>query len=129
MFTIKLVLYLMIPGNEDGFGWIQSVTCGEFGDSATFCLCESDCECYQGTECVCEEVDLPAERRFLEAMEDEYKLSLDKSTRDNTVGEEKFNFHQSKSRPHRRLSSKSGKSCKSVKCGKSSKTGEVGVCR
>jgi hypothetical protein len=124
-----------IPDNEDGFGWIQSITCGEFGDFATFCLCESDCDCYQGTECICEEQEVPEDldqRRFLEVMEGEYKFLLDKTVRDNIPDQgERFSFHQSKNRRERRLSSKSSKSCKSVKCNKSSKSsdGEVGVCR
>ncbi|KAL3902408.1 MAG: hypothetical protein SGILL_010834, partial [Bacillariaceae sp.] len=143
----QLTKYSQIPDNEAGFQFIQEITCSEFEDFGTFCVCESDCDCFDGGECVCEEQEIPEElqeRRFLEVMEGEYKFALDdKTVRDNKPESrnERFNFHRSKNRrERRRLSSKSGsssgkggKSCKSVKCNKSSKSSSnddtVGVCR
>ena len=140
-------VYSQIPDNDAGFQFIQQITCSEFEDFATFCVCESDCDCFDGGECVCEEQEIPEDlesRRFLEVMEGEYKFALDdKTVRDKKAENEKerFNFHrrERRERRDRRLSSKSsssssgkgGKSCKSVKCNKSSKSsdGEVGVCR
>ncbi|KAL3924000.1 MAG: hypothetical protein SGILL_001312 [Bacillariaceae sp.] len=130
-------VYAQIPGNEEGFGWIQGVVCGTWEQDATFCLCESDCDCFQGTECNCEDVS----RRFLSEFQEEYSFLFDQSGNvdEREPDEEVFKFAtfseaKHSDRPKRRLksdksgsskNSKSGKSCKSSKCGKS----EVGVCR
>ena len=116
-----------IPGNEDGYGWIQSVVCGQWEEESSICPCRSDCDCQMGLQCVCVETD---ERRlsFLEK-EQEYSGSYGKASRQDNRGATSNKVPKGR----RRLQESSGKdskACMSVKCGKSSKSGNaMAVCR